>query len=425
MTARTARTARTHLAGVLVATTAVTAGCTFSTADTGSGDTVLTFWHYFQGGQQEWLEAQVADFEENHPGVDVQLVETVGAQHAQRLLASTVTKTTPDLFLNNIVVDYPTLTSAGVMLDMAPYWESYADAGQFPESTVWRSGDAVYDLLPYNNLVGLYMNADVAGRYGIDEPPETLPELAEDLAAVTAGGDGGVALSAAPSVEGAWLFAPELLGEGIGYCDFSGPEVVDSFDRLADWARQGYIPQAAATWDQNAAWQQFMTGRYAFALNGNWQLGNVASADFDYVTAQYPAPAGGSSVVYPGGEGFAIGADTEHPDLAWAFLEEEVLSRQGQLSVYEAAGSIPLRADVLGEAEIADDPDVQPFVQATRTTADWPDNTSTAQMQTALGEAVSATVSGQLGGRAAARAAVEDIAEARSEGDVVGDGECS
>ncbi|MEJ5943967.1 extracellular solute-binding protein [Pseudokineococcus basanitobsidens] len=419
------RSALVRLTAALAAVAAGTTGCTFSSAEAGSGDTVLTFWHYFQGAQQEWLERQVADFEADHPGVDIQLVETVGSQHVQRLLASTVTGTTPDLFINNIVVDYPTLTSAGVMLDLSPYWDDYADADQFPSSAVWRSGDAVYDLLPYNNLLGLYMNTDVAGRYGITEPPATLPELAQDLAAVTDGGDGGLALSAAPSVEGAWLFAPELLGEGIGYCNFSGPQVVDSFTRLADWARDGYVPQAAATWDQNASWQQFMTGRYAFALNGNWQLGNVGSADFGYVTAQYPAPADGSSTVYPGGEGFAIGATSEHPDLAWEFLQDEVLSRDGLLSLYEAAGSIPLRADLADSPQLADDPDVQPFVRATRSTAEWPDNTSTAEMQTALGEAVSATVSGQLGGRAAARQAVADIGQARSEGDVVGGEACS
>ncbi|OLT02140.1 hypothetical protein BJF90_05195 [Pseudonocardia sp. CNS-004] len=158
-----------------------------------------------------------------------------------------------------------------------------------------------------------------------------------------------------------------------------------------------------------------MTGRYAFALNGNWQLGNVEEAGFRYGTAQFPAPTGGRSRVFPGGEGFAIGSRSQHPDLAWKFLEQ-LMSPESGLAVYEAAGSIPLHEQAAAAPEIQDDPMVAPFVAATRDAAPWPNNPNTAAMQKALGTAVSSVISGEQPPEVGARDAIESIDEAREQG---------
>lgn len=399
------------------------AGCAIGSADgaepTGGnasgGRTTLTFWSYYEGAQKEWLEERVAAFEDVHPEVAIDLVQTVGDQQDQRLLASVATGGTPDLFINNIVVDFPTLVAGGVAADLTPYWEEYADREQFPDNAAWTSDGAVHNLLPYTNLLGLYYNADILAEHGVT-PPETLEDLEAALAAVTEGGDEGVALSGAPTVEGAWLFAPQLLGEGVDYCNFSGAPVEAAFDRLGRWAAEGYVPQGAATWDQNASWQQFLTGRYAFGLNGNWQLGNVAEAGFEYGTAQFPAPEGGKSVVYPGGEGFGIGATSEHKDLAWQFLEEAVLSPEAGESIFATAGSIPVRADVSASLSEEADQYVAPFITAAQETGRWPDNSETAAAQTALGTAVSGVISGQLDAAEGAAQAEAGIAEALEAG---------
>jgi multiple sugar transport system substrate-binding protein len=407
-------------AAVLAALALSTSGCAISASGDGGnadGKTELTFWSYYSGTQKDWLAAQVKQFEADNPDVTVKIVETVGDQQDQKLLASVATKTTPDLFINNIVVDYPTLNAGGVFADLTDYWNGYADKDQFPESAGWSTDGKVYNLLPFTNLLGFYYNKDILDSVGISEPPTTLDELQADLATVTADGTHkGIALSGAPSVEGAWLFAPQLLGEGIDYCNFEGPKVTQAFDRVEDWAKAGYTPQATATWDQTDAWQQFMTGDYAFAFNGNWNLGNVKEAGFAYGTGQFPAPDGGTSVVYPGGEGFGIGATSEHKDLAWKFIEQAVLSQQAGESLFEAAGSIPVRADVAESDAIAQDEFVTPFVEAAQTAASWPDNTNTAAMQKALGTAVSSVISGQTDGAQGAATAEADISASIADG---------
>jgi multiple sugar transport system substrate-binding protein len=392
-------------------------GCTLSEEpESAGGDAVtLRFWSYYQGAQGEWLEQQTRDFEADNPGIKVDLIKTVGDQQDQRLLASVATGNGPDLFINNIVVDFPTLVSAGVMKDITGEWEGFAERKQFPESTAWRSDGKVYNLLPYTNLLGMYANTDILAEAGVTEMPSTIEELETAMAAVVAETDHeALAMSGAPTVEGAWLFAPQLLGQDISYCNFDDPAVDAAFQRLDGWAERGYLPKATATWDQNDAWQQFMTGKYAFALNGNWQLGNVKDAEFEYRTAQYPAPEGGRSVVFPGGEGIAIGADSKHPEQAWRYIEQVFLSADSAEAIFKTAGSIPVRADAAKTVQA--DELVQPFVTAAQNSARWPDNPKTADMQTALGKAVSGVISGQLDGAEGAAQAKKNIAAARSEG---------
>lgn len=412
----TIRNRRLRLAVAASAVLLMASGCTISSSSSGSGGgggagtTTLTFWEYYSGTQLDWLKSQVATFEKANPAVKVNLVQVVGSQQDQKLLASVATGATPDLFINNIVVDNPTLVSGGVMKDLTPYWNAYADKAQYPSSAVWKTGGKVYNLMSYTNLLGMYYNKDILDATGITSPPTTLDAMQADLARIKAAGKfQGLAQSGAPTVEGAWLFAPQLLGEGINYCNFTGDKVNAAFSRIADWSKNGYVPLATATWDQNASWQQFMTGKFAFALNGNWQLGNVKSATFKYGTTQFPAPADGKSQVYPGGEGFAIGAKSQNPDLAWKFLEQMVLSKQGNQSVYEKAGSIPVRADVADIPAIKSDTFVQPFVKAAQGSGQWPNNKNTADMQTSLGKAVSAVISGQQTAQEGAQSAMTSI----------------
>ncbi|MGI8417272.1 MAG: sugar ABC transporter substrate-binding protein [Nakamurella sp.] len=401
---------RSRLVALAAAVMLTASGCAISANPTHSDGTTLTFWEYYGGTQLTWLQAQVATFEKANPGVYVNLVQVVGGQQDQKLLASVSMGNTPDLFINNIVVDNPLLVSGGVMKDLTPYWDAYPDKAQYPSGAVWKTNGKVYNLMSYTNLLGMYYNKNILDQYGITKPPKNLDELQADMAKVQAGGKyKGLAESGAPTVEGAWLFAPQLLGQGVNYCNFTGAKVDTAFSRIANWTKSGYLPLATATWDQNAAWQQFMTGKFAFAFNGNWQLGNVKDATFKYGTTLFPAPAGGKSQVYPGGEGFAIGSKSKNPDLAWKFLEQAILSKQGNESVYTAAGSIPVRKDATNIPAIKNDPFVQPFVTAAQDTAQWPNNTNTANMQTSLGKAVSAVISGQQSAKQGAQSAVSTI----------------
>jgi multiple sugar transport system substrate-binding protein len=397
------------MAAVLVMT-----GCTGTASgpSTSGASKTLKVWNYYAAGPGlTWLQDETKKFEKANPGVNVQLVQVPFGQMDQKLLASSSTGTGPDVLVNNVVVDYPTLASAGVMKDMTSDWNSYPDKSEFPSSAVWTTKGKVFNVMSYTNLVGLYYNKTILSQYGITTPPKTLDEMQADMAKVVAGGKyGGLAESGAPTSEGAWLFAPQLLGQNIDYCNFKGPKVTAAFDRVATWSKDGYIPLATATWAQSDAWQQFMTGKFAFGLNGNWNLGGAKDATFKYGTTTFPEPSGGKSVVYPGGEGLAVGSHSTDPALAWKYIEDVFLSKSASEANYAASGSIPVRADVGSTAALKDNKLVQPFVQAAAATGKWPNNVKTAQLQSTLGTAISAVISGQQSGAQGAQSAITGIA---------------
>ena len=92
------------------------------------------------------------------------------------------------------------------------------------------------------------------------------------------------------------------------------------------------------------------------------------------------------------------------------------IAEQAGLINFNASGQIPTRADLASDPTITEDPLALPFVQAAGETSAWPLNSETAQMQVAIGVAVSEVISGQTSAADAAAAAVEAVNAASEAG---------
>lgn len=170
-----------------------------------------------------------------------------------------------------------------------------------------------------------------------------------------------------------------------------GPEV---WTRIRGWVDNGYLPREAAQWDQQVAWTQFMTGQYAFGVNGNWQIGNAKqAATFPYGVVQFPSGSAGSQV-FLGGEGTSIGAFTKQSDLAWEFMKETFLSKEGQLILLREVGSIPTRTDAAADQIIAGAPLLSVFAKGIPTGRKLPLTDEENKAYPMMGDAFSAVVSG-------------------------------
>lgn len=400
-----------------LATAAIAIGPSASALAQDDPDKLVIWTYYVHGGQTDALDQQTAElWAAAHPDIAIEHVQIPFDQLASRLLGSVVTGDGPDVVLDNVVVEFPTLASSGALADLTPYWESYEESDLFPQSSVWEWDDKVYNLLSYTNLLGLYANQDILDELGV-EMPTTQEEFETAMAAVAADGQyTPLAMSGVPSPEGAWLFMPLLLGEGVDYCNLDEGALQTGLETITEWVDAGYLPREAATWDQADAWQAFFGGDYAFGVNGNWNLGDVRNnATFNISTGRYPAGSQGSHV-FPGGEALGIGAFSQDPDLAWEYIATSWLSKEAGLINFNASGQIPTRADLAADPAITDDPLALPFVQAAGETSAWPLNSETAQMQVAIGVAVSEVISGQTPAADAAATAVEAVNAAREAG---------
>jgi multiple sugar transport system substrate-binding protein len=200
---------------------------------------------------------------------------------------------------------------------------------------------------------------------------------------------------------------PLLLEQGTSYCNLTAANAAPMFQTVADWTKAGYLPKEAATWTQTDTWTQFMSGKYAFLIDGNWNLGAAQAATFSWGTTQYPAGADGS-LVFPGGEAMGISAFTKYPQAAWEYLQTW-LSSQGSVIDFQNSGQIPTRADAATAPAVKDDTAAAPFVAAIKTVSAWPTSSKIAQMQVSVGTELSDVVSGQASAASAAAATATAI----------------
>jgi multiple sugar transport system substrate-binding protein len=372
--------------------------------------TTLTVWTYYTGAAQiKALKQQDALFEKQNPGVTVDEVQVPGTQLDPKLLAAAAAHTGPDVFLDNVVVDFPELVAAGALSPLTSDWNSYSGKSQYPAAGIWKSKGQIYNVMSYSNLLGLYYNKSILKQYKLS-PPKTITQWESDMAVIAkAGKYTPLAASADNQPDGAWTWYPTLLDHGVTYCNTTATKMEPMFQQVADWTKSGYLPQAAATWTQTDSWTQFMSGKYAFGINGNWNLGDAKSATFPIGTAELPT-VNGQTHVFPGGEGLGIGGFSKNKALDWKYLEDAWLSQKASEIDFTDSGQIPTRADVANTSVVKKNANAAPFVAATKTVSAWPRNPKTDQMQLAVATQLSDVVSGQATPAQAAASAAKSIA---------------
>jgi multiple sugar transport system substrate-binding protein len=391
-------------ASALALTAAACSSAGGATSDPGTGAVTLTVWSYYSGPQQlEALKQQDQLFEKAHPNVTVDQVQVAGSELDPKLLAAAAAKTGPDVFLDNVVVDFPELVAAGALYPLTQDWNSYPGRSQYPAAGIWKSKGQIYNIMSYSNLLGLYYNKSILDQYHLPVPT-TMTQLESDMAVVTkAGKYGAMAAAGSPTTDGAWTWYPILLDRNVSYCNTTAANMTPMFQTAADWTASGYLPKAAATWNQSDSWTQFSSGNFAFGINGNWNLGDAKSLKFQWGTTQLPGGPDGSHV-FPGGEGLSISPFSAHKQLAWEYLETAWLSQQANEVDFTDSGQIPTRADVATSAAVKADTNAAAFVAATKTVSAWPNNSNTSEMQTTVGTELSDVISGQASPAQAAAA---------------------
>jgi multiple sugar transport system substrate-binding protein len=379
------------LAASPVASQAAPASPSPSGPDTSISGT-LTVWHYETTDPYLALMNDEAKLFNNvYPNVTVKYVQVPFAQMTPKLLATAAAKQGPDVAVFQFG-DVQSLAEAGVLQDMDSYWRSFGDASLFSPAVVKQVNGKVYTAQAYVNLIALWYNKDILDKYGI-APPTTMDEFEADLAKVKSGGDGGLAIDGKPGVDGWWTGMPFFFGQGIDM-HMSGPDVAPTFARIRSWVDKGYVSKEAVTWDQDTVFNKFLTGKYAFAVDGNWYASNAAKATFKYGAVPIPTAAQPSSV-YVGGEGEAIGAFTKNADLAWAYLQTTWFSKAGQILALKAVGTLPTRSDAAQDPAIASSPILPAFAQAVQTGTPLPITTAENSASTVFGDLWSAVLSGQ------------------------------
>ncbi|MFN3948924.1 extracellular solute-binding protein [Microbacterium sp.] len=234
-------------------------------------------------------------------GVTIQRTAYDTTALTNQALLSAQDGTSPDI----ILIDNPavsTLADTGMLsttddlgLDTADIDENLLAAGVLDGKT--------YGIPIGANTLALYYNADVLSAAGVD--PTSITDWASldaALAKVSAAGKKGITFSGINTEEGSFQFLPWFWGAGAELTDLSSPEAVEAVTLWKDWLDKGYAPNSVITNSQNTVWEEFLTGDFAFAENGTWQVNSAAKAPFATGVIELPAKDGGAAPAPTGGE---------------------------------------------------------------------------------------------------------------------------
>ncbi len=336
------------------------------TADPGAGGGTYTWWDPYPQHEKgsDWAERVQSCGDQAGVTIERTAYDTTALTN-QALLAAQE-GTAPDI----ILIDNPavsTLADTGMLTTMD---ELGFDTGAFDENLLAAGvvdGDA-YGIPIGANTLALYYNKTILDAAGVDPASITdWASLNDALAAVKAAGSTGITFAAIGTEEGSFQFLPWFWGAGADLKELDSPQAVESLQLWTDWLAKGYAQQSALTNSQNTTWEEFLTGTFAFAENGTWQVNSAAEADFPTGIIQIPARDGGGAPAPTGGEFIVapVQDDTARYDVTKKIVECMTTPEGLVQTATTFAYYIPPTADGQ-DALLAEKADLEPWVGAVR-----------------------------------------------------------
>jgi multiple sugar transport system substrate-binding protein len=218
-----------------------------------------------------------------------------------------------------------------------------------------------------SNALGLYYNKDVLAKAGVD--PTTITSwdaLNAAIGTIVASGAKGIAFSGIAGEEGVFQFLPWYWGAGADLKNIGSDQAVAAGQLVSDWIAKGWAPKSAATDNQSAAWDNFLTGQYGFVEDGSWYNADSQKTKFPTGLIAIPSKAGGVAPVATGGE-FAVApahkADASNHYANAAAVIKCLTSGDAGQKTSETLGYLSAKADVRA-AQVTANPLWQPWVKS-------------------------------------------------------------
>lgn len=324
----------------------------------------VTTWRRDEAGIKDWYAEYVAAFENEHPGVTVEVENIAFADY----VATLTTRLTAGAGPTVIDVPQPTTTlpawaAGGLLKPIDDLLEGTEIADLWPETQqVFEWDGNTYGVLLVDYPFLLFYNEQLLADAGV-EVPTTTDELLDAIEALTGGDDFGFAVVADNSTNFiremlTFLAGMEAEWATPGEWSWTDPAVVAGVDAWRTAAKNA--PQGV---DVNAKRQAFLDGHVAMMIDGPYYVSaakNNAAADvagnLHVARAPFDTTPGDVSL------GFALPAegDAATEELAWEFIQGAA-SEQWQARYAELTSSTVTRP---GASEVlTGDPDAAVAVE--------------------------------------------------------------
>jgi raffinose/stachyose/melibiose transport system substrate-binding protein len=421
---------RTLIVGVTACLATVLAGCAGGGSDDNTdaeGNTVITWWHNGNNDPaKSYWEDVAAGFEEENPGVKVEITALQNEDLRSRLTAALQSDDPPDLFQQWGGGEMAQQVESGLLMDLTDEIPDVIESVG-GSAAGWQIDDRTYGLPWSLGVVGVWYNKSMFEEAGIDQPPATLDEFLAAVDKLKAADITPVAVGASDLWPAAhyWYYAAvrecseEVLAAAGEDFDFSDPcfvragEVVKSIVD-AEPFNEGFLGTSAQQGATSSA-GLLANGKVAMELMGHWNPSVMAGLTEDGKglgedLGWFPFPTvddgdGEPTAALGGGDGFSCSA-TAPPECAdfLAYIMSEDVQRD-----FGATGvGIPTVAGTQDSvedqnlAELATFRDQAPYVQLYLDTAYGPD----------VGGALNDAVALQFAGKASPEDVVDAVTSA-------------
>jgi ABC-type glycerol-3-phosphate transport system substrate-binding protein len=337
-------------------------------ASTSTGPAVITFPISALGAEGQVLVRQLARFMAANPGIKVvQRVTPDAADQKHQLYVQWLNAgaSDPDV-LQLDVIWTPEFAAAGWILPLDRF---RPETDAFFSSTIEanRWGDSLYALPWFADVGMLYWRTDLMAA-----PPATFDDLVRQgkRARATKATQYGMVYQGA-RYEGLITTFVEYLGAHGGRILDGRRVVVNSEPALRALTqmrdqiyRDGVVPRAVLTWQEEQTRFAFQNGQAAFMRNWPYAYPLMQDSAESRVAGKFsvapmPAAPGGSPTASVGGAQLAINRRSEHPEAAWALID--FLTQPEQMRERApVVGQFPTRPAVYDDPELASGLAVQP-----------------------------------------------------------------
>jgi raffinose/stachyose/melibiose transport system substrate-binding protein len=327
-----------------------------------AGQVTLRMADFETQGTNLALKTLIARFEQKYPNIEIERASKDFVTYGKTIKLTMSSSSAPDIAEANPPMARQ-LVPAGLVKPLDGYFQKYGWIDRYPESVRQllrlESNGKTFGSGPTwgvgfgGNLVGVYYNREKLDQLGIPLP-RTFDEFEQALATARSRGEVPIQLGNLEGFPGNHILGVlmDVFGEsrqvdawiaGKPGSTYETPGNVKAAETLQRWAQKGYLPKGAngtRNDDGNAA---FMKGKGVFLITGTWLQATIdeamrGKAGFALMPPLKPGgkPASTGWLVNP----FVIGARSQHPDLAAAFLDF-LFSDQSTPTLFQA-GYLPL-----------------------------------------------------------------------------------
>jgi len=289
----------------------------------------LTLFTWVQPEELAVNQRLIAEFEQQHPDLDVTIINEPGQRAMDKLQTSIAAGKAPDVMSIHGAYFLP-LAAKGALLDLEPLVKDdpQFDLGDFYPQLLplCRYQNHLYSLPRYSSVYVLFYNQDLFDDAGVAYPDGSwdwddylaaarkLTRHSPDPAQQRYGCV--IDFWGARIYPWIWQNGGQILDQSRAKCLLDQPPAVEALQFLVDLASKYKVAPRISQQDSRETREWFKAGRVAMLMSGAWDVQVLRrSPDLRWNVA--PLPRRKQRATLAGTENYAIAATTKHPQQAW------------------------------------------------------------------------------------------------------------